>query len=315
MSIRRLSEIAIAMAIVTSSPLAFAQDALDAHRERFRGGLEKYKAGAYADAIVVWEAIYREIGPDQGYRLAFNLARAYDKFGDTTRAAEHYEAYAREVEKRREAGTEIEENVAKQEAEARQRLTELATTRGRIRVDAGDRPVVVRIDSGEPRLAGFVAYVAPGKHVVTFGAGRDAQRVEIEVKEGELASASPPAEPPPPPPPDKPPVRWETTIERPFSGAIFVAGGVATIASVLVPVLAYADASAIRNDYESAATDRTTKLALQSDYESSRTVAYTTLAIPITLGLATAALTAWWIFGARETKVAVPVAGGAGFRF
>lgn len=319
---RRLSELAIAFAIVAApSADAYAQDAtapavadpLDAHRERFRIGLEKYKAGAHAEAIVVWEAIYREIGHDQGYRLAFNLARAFDKFGDTTRAAEHYEAYAREVEKRREAGATIEENVAKQETEARLRLTELATTRGRVRVDALDRPTLVRIDSGEPRLAGFVAYVAPGRHTVTFGAGKDAARVEIDVKEGEVVAVGPPAaEPPRPDVIEKPPTRFETKLERPFSGTILVAGGMVTIATLAIPLLAYADASSIRNDYE-AAPSREVQLGLQSDYDASRSLTYATLAIPITLGVATAALGLWWIFGAKETQI--PVARGAAFRF
>jgi hypothetical protein len=313
MWIRRLSEIVIAAAILVTPAFAEAQepppaaDPLDAYRERFRAGLEKYKAGAYADAIVVWEAIYREIGPDQGYRLAFNLARAHDKFGDFTRAAEHYEAYAREVQRRRDAGATIEENVAKQETEARLRLAELATTRGRIRVEAGESPLIVRIDSGEPRLAGFVAYVAPGKHTVTFGTGKDAPRVEVDVKEGEAVVAAPPPPEVPKPPDPPPPVRYETTFERPFSGAVVLAGGIATVASLAVPIVTYANASAIRDDYESATT-REAQLPLQSDYESSRSLTYATLAIPITLGVATAALAAWWLLGTRETKT--PVAAG-----
>jgi hypothetical protein len=322
MWIRRLSELLVAAAIVTLPAAARAEDPppaepsadpLDAYRERFRGGLEKYKVGAYAEAIVVWEAIYREIGPDQGYRLVFNLARAYDRFGDFTRAAEHYEAYAREVDRRRDAGAAIEENVAKQENEARLRLAELATTRGRIRVEAGDRPMVVRIDSGEPRLAGFVAYVAPGKHAVTFGAGKDAVRVEIAVKEGEVVVAAPPRFDAPTPPTETPPISFETRLERPFSGGIVLAGGIATIASLAVPIITYANASAIRDDYESAAT-RDEQLPLRSDYESSRSLTYATLAIPITLGVATAALTAWWLLGTKETKVPI-AARGVGFRF
>ncbi len=65
---------------------------LEAQRERFRVGLERYRAGAFAEAIVVWDTVYRELGPSRGYRLAFDLARAYEKFGDLTRAAECYEA-------------------------------------------------------------------------------------------------------------------------------------------------------------------------------------------------------------------------------
>src|SRR5262249_54177668 len=77
---------------------------LDAQRVRFRAGMDKYRAGAFAEAIVIWEAIYRELGKEKGYRLAYNIARAYDHFGDTTRAAESYEAYLNETKARHEAG-------------------------------------------------------------------------------------------------------------------------------------------------------------------------------------------------------------------
>lgn len=317
---RRLSEIAIVFALATAGDVAFADepapaaDPLDPYRERFRVGLEKYKEGAYAEAIVVWEAIYREIGPDRGYRLAFNLARAYDKFGDATRAAESYETYAREVERRREAGEVIEENVARQESDARARLAELATTRGRIRVESAGQPTAVRIDSGEPRLAGFVAYVSPGRHVVTFESGKDVTRTEIEVKEGEIVSVAPPppeapAPAPEPPPSPPPPARFETKTERPFSGAYLLAGGTLTVVSLVLPIAAYAEASAIRDDYENAPT-REAQEPLVAEYDSARTLTYTTLAVPVVLGVATAALTAWWILGTREVKV--PIAATAG---
>lgn len=320
MSSRTRSRIAAAIALATIA-LARGASAEDdpetvARRERFRAGMEKYVAGRYADAIVVWEAIYREIGPAAGYKLAFNLGRAYDKFGDSTRAAEHYEIFVREVARQRSASDVVEAEIDRWENEAKQRLEELAATKGRIRVVAIDRPTAVRIDAGEARLAGFVAYVTPGHHTVTFGTGKDEQRTEVDVEKGAIVELAPPppppiAEPPPaktepaPPAPPREP-RFETRTERPFSPVILYAAGAATVASVIVPVLTYSSAYAIRDDYE-AANDRRDAHApsVAAEYDSARGAAYATLALPIALGAATAALAAWWLLGSKETRVVV----------
>ena len=90
MSTRTLSEIAVVLLVLASARPALADDDLAPMRERFRVGLEHYEAGEIADAIVVWDEIYRELGIEKGYRLAWNLARAYDTrggLGDAKRAA------------------------------------------------------------------------------------------------------------------------------------------------------------------------------------------------------------------------------------
>lgn len=316
MSIRRRSEyvLALALAAGAASPRtaradeaeATAADPLDALRERFRAGMEKYAAGAYAEAIVEWESIYRDLGPEKGYRLAFNLGRAYDAYGDPTRAAEHYEIYVRQVAARRERGEEIDAQVEKQDEQAKERLNELAATRGRIRVAAGATPTAARVDGGEVRLAGFVVYVAPGRHVVTFGTGASAQRREVVVREGEIVELAPPAPEPAPLPSPRPPPepRYELRTERPFPAAVWIGFGAATLASVIVPVVTYSNASAIRDEYDSLpASERTRKQELAADYQSARSTAYATLAVPATFAALTGALFAWWTFGKSERRV------------
>src|SRR5262245_58582030 len=96
-------------------PTSAGADPLDPLRERFRVGFDQYRSGQYAEAIVTWEAIYRELGPEKGYRLAFNLARAYDAIGEGKAAAEHYDTYVAEVERRRAGGETLEANVERQE--------------------------------------------------------------------------------------------------------------------------------------------------------------------------------------------------------
>ena len=78
------------------------------YRERFKAGMERYEAGDLAAAISDWESIYREVGADKGYRVAFDLARAYDKSGDLAHAAERYLSFLSGVDARRSAGLALE---------------------------------------------------------------------------------------------------------------------------------------------------------------------------------------------------------------
>jgi hypothetical protein len=325
---KSLSELARAIAVVAclSAPAsAWAQAPAEgaaaeeedpevvALRERFRAGMDRYKAGAYAEAIVIWESVYRTIGREKGYRLTFNLARAYDAYGDSTRAAERYEAYVAEVARRRDRGDALEEVVVSQDADAKSRLAELAKTRGRLRVLAGDNPVEASVDGAEPRLAGFTAYVLPGRHVVTFGSGADARRVEVEVEAGRVLEVSAPVaapaiapEKPPPPPP--PPPRFEAVRERPFPSYILWIGAGLTAASLVIPALTYSRALGVFDEHE-ASRDPDERARLANDYFSARSTAYATLAVPATLGAATLGLTAFYFFGGSERLVPV---GGAG---
>jgi hypothetical protein len=287
------------------------QETLDPLRERFRSGMEKYRAGAFANAIVIWSAIYAELGTEKGYRLAFNLARAYDQLGDSsTQAAEHYEAYLKETARRRAAGETLEPVVEKQETEAKERLEELVATKGRIDVRAENRSVAVRIDGGAPRLAGFVAYVVPDRvHVVTFNPGeKNEKRVDVNVPRGQLVTL----EAPPEPVFEPPPVRYETVRQHPFREVFLYVAGAVTVASVIVPVVLYANAFAFRDDYNNFnapphSSDKVAQAnAADSDYHHAKNVAYASLALPIGLAAVTGALTTYWIVGSKEKRVAVP---------
>ena len=299
-----------------STPTSQEKETLDPLRERFRAGMDRYKAGAFAEAIVIWSAIYAELGMEKGYRLAFNLGRAYDHLGESsTQAAEHYEAYLREVARRRAAGESLEPVVEKQELEAKDRLEELVATKGRIDVRSENRSVAVRIDGGAPRLAGFIAYVVPERvHVVTFNPGeKNEKKVEVIVPRGEIVTVTAPPEPVLQPPP----VRYETVRQRPFREAILYIAGAVTVASVIVPVVLYANAYAFRDDYNAANSARLHDAdtvqraqAADSDYQHAKSVAYASLALPIGLAAVTAGLTTYWIVGSKEKRVAVPVPSG-----
>jgi len=292
--------------VLCATPAALAQEAggLDPLRDRFNAGMARYKDGAYGDAILIWEGIYRQLGPERGYRLAFNLGRAYDHLGDPTRAAEHYESFVREAARRRDAGEALEPVIEQWESTAKESLAALARSRGRIRI-ATERGAVIALDDGTPFLVprGYVAYVAPGEHAVTFDPGTtEAERRVLRVAAGELLEVSPP---PPKPPPAVSVVRAEDKPSPPFSrNVLFVAAGV-TVVSTLVPILLYDRANDVRERYD--ATDpiraRDDKVRLGADYESARSSAYGSLAIPIALGALTLGLTAYWLLGTKATSL------------
>lgn len=304
-------------------------DDLDSLRERFKVGMAQYNRGAFTDAIATWEAIYAELGPEKGYRLAFNIASAYDQLAAThagsaaaeiesDKAGRLFQAYVNETTRRREAGETLEPLIEKQEEEAKQHL-------GRIRIE-GEPSVIVRLDEESTnRHAASVVWVVRGTHTITFHPGQPEQQKqlatvevgkELVVRFVPAARAQPPVIDAPPSPPTQD--RFVTREERPFDKTWLFVGAGATLASTVIPLIFYANAWSIEDEYrqEQSATPRSRDLA--DEYTSARRIAYATLAIPAILGAATAGLTAYWLLGTRETKVPLTVTGaispaGSGF--
>jgi len=175
MWIRRLSELALAVWLGLVSFDARAEpagantdDSLAAYRERFKQGMDLYQHGAPAEAIACWEPIYRDLGEQRGYRLAYDLGIAYAALDDAPHAAGRLQAFVDEVDSRRGRGEALGAAVTKEESDARARLAQLVAVLGRIQVAPGSAPSVVRIDEGPPHAAGFVAWVRPGQREITF---------------------------------------------------------------------------------------------------------------------------------------------------
>ena len=313
-SARALLLAAFVVAAPCVSRAARADDPMSAYRERFKTGLERYKAGAVAEAIRYWEPIYRELGASRGYRLAFDLARAYETYGDFTRAAELYASFVAEAEARR-AEEPLVPLVEQEVTEARARLDELARTKGRINVIAGEVAVPARIDAGEARVAGFVAYVPPGAHEVVFGTGDHVEKRALTVGAGEIVDVRPTpvrsSSAAPPPPPAPLPVRLERRVERPFDSAILYGGAALTLASIAVPIVAYGSALAYEraNKLGTGPDADARNASIRADYATAKTEYYVALAIPITLAVATCALTAWYFRASKEREVPVVVPG------
>jgi tetratricopeptide (TPR) repeat protein len=284
------------------------EDAMAVYRGQFKEGLDAYNAGRFADAILRWQPIYEQLGPKKAYRLSFNLARAYEAYGDLTRAAERYESYLAEVDARRAAGEAIEPVVEKQEAEAREALTQLVAKQARVKIKPGPKPILVQIDTTEPRLAGFTAYVRPGPHQITFAPGTSFASVrDVFAEEGKLVELEPPA------PPEEtkivvvqPRTRSETV--HPFPSWVVWVGVGATVVSGVVPAVAYRRAMDTRSKYD-AAQERADKERLFNQYEKERNAAYVSWAFPIVFGVATAGLATWYVLGTTKREVPIVSAG------
>jgi hypothetical protein len=301
MSIRIRSDLALA-AFAISIALAKAAHAgddssLDPYRERFKAGLEHYRAGEYDAAITTWGAIYKALGAARGYRIAFDLARAYEANRDLSHAAEFYLAFVDQVSVRRESGDAITPFVAGEESGAIARLRELDTTQGHIVVDSGAQSVDVKIDNTDPRPAGFVAYVEPGSHTITLSPGTPGSTTRhIEVAAGGVFEIAPSSMTPattalapslaPLAPEAAFPIRKASNdrvthrTDHPISATSFQASN---------------HLSAVENDPKNA--------PVQSGYDKRVNTFYGTLAIPIVLGVATAALTTWYFVGAKDHEV------------
>jgi hypothetical protein len=294
--------------------------------------MDRYKAGALSQAIEYWEPIYRELGAQKGYRLAYDLGVAYAEFGDAAHAAERLQSFLGELETRRAHGELLGALVAKEEADARSRIAGLVATKGRIQIDSGERaraPQAVQVDANEPRLAGFVAWVNPGEHAVTFAPGTpEAQTKTVEVKAGEMIELSPtplPAPVPPnvttsnvaptttasvsPPPAPQVPGHTARETQHPFSPALLYVGGGVAIALGIAAIPLESHAFTLRDRYVPNA------LGAEADaqtFYSARTLAYTAVGGAVGLGAVTAGLAAWYFVGtSRREKYVTPTAAAA----
>ncbi len=297
--------------------------------------MDRYKDGALAEAIGYWEPIYRELGEEKGYRLAYDLGVGYAEIGDATHAAERLQSFLAQTAARKARGEPVEAIVVKEEEDSEARIGKLMATRGRIRIEAGEQPCAAQVDASEPRLAGYVAWVSPGRHSVTFApATQDAASQTVDVAAGELVTLSRPPSPGPRagreglPPPATPPAPWLTTATPPPSEPslargpatthpfppvlIAVSGGLALAAGIAaVPLDSHAWTLRSRDMTEQQETSTISKADRQS-FADARTQAYAAIGIGIGFAALTAGLSAWYFLGTRHSRRAEVIAAPTG---
>jgi hypothetical protein len=298
---------------------------MEHYRERFKLGMERYKTGALAEAIGYWEPIYRELGEQKGYRLAYDLGIAYAELGDVTRAADCLQSFLAEVDARRARAEDLEPIVEKEETLARARIDALVASKGRIHIEGGTPPRAARIDAGEPRLAGFVAWVTPGEHTVTFAPGTpESETKTVDVRAGEIVDVAPtaapaaavltiPATPVPSAPllsPPRPPLGFRPVVDHPFSPAVVALGGGLTLAAGVLAVTLEANALSLHD--RDAALVNAGQMVDYQNFDNTRNNAYVAVGGAVALAAVTAGLAAWYFFGATTREVVVTPAGVAG---
>jgi hypothetical protein len=274
--------------------------------------MERYRAGALTEAIGFWEPIYRELGDEKGYRLAYDLGLAYQQLGDATHAAERFQSFLTEVDARRARGDSLASIVEKEEVDARARVEALIATKGRIHVEAVSTPRSARLDASEPKLAGFVAWVTPGEHTVTFGVGTPEQEVKtVVVHAGELVDVAPTAHAPsraeegtvgmgsPGVSPAQGPTRRES--HHPFRWPLMAISGGVAVALGIAAVPLEDRAWTLHDRYQFQPPVQ----AHQDDFTNARTLAYAAVAGAIGFAAVTAGLATWYFLGTSERDVIV----------
>ncbi|HZU82999.1 MAG TPA: hypothetical protein VE987_08790 [Polyangiaceae bacterium] len=300
-------------------------DPLATYREQFKHGMDRYRAGAVADAIGYWEPIYRELGEARGYRLAYDLGVAYQELGDATHAAERLQAFLAEVEARRTNRVALAAIVEREEQDTRSRMARLVATKGRIHVEASSPPRAARVDSSEPRLAGFVAWVTPGEHKVTFAEGtREVELRVVRVGPGEIVEVTPPqavspssadsvlgASPLPAgeaPERDQSPALLRRETVHPFPWPLIALSGGVAVGAGIATVPLYNTAWSLHDQAQ--LQQRSGQAADAQGFFSARTLAYGVAAGAIGFAAVTGGLAAWYFLGTTERDVVMAPAFG-----
>jgi hypothetical protein len=341
MWIRRLSELAVAGSLALTAvdagadPAATApDDALAAYREQFKRGMDLYEHGAAAEAVAIWEPVYRELGEQRGYRLAYDLGVAYAALDDSPRSGERLQAFVSEVDSRRGRGEALGAAVTKEESDARARLARLATSLGRIQVVPGSSPSMARVDAGTPHAAGFIAWVAPGPHTVTFDPGtQDERTIPIDVASGALVELVPPApagpaipasgpaatEGPAAPLPSGPsapsserpaaPAGAPAPRAAPFSPWLIAVSGGATLAATGAAIALELHASSLRDQdvaEQARSPDGTIAPADRTSFTTARTWAYVSIGAAVGLAGVTGGIAGWYLLDRAHGETAPP---------
>jgi hypothetical protein len=261
-------------------------------------GLSRYGHGDYAGAIEVWERLLATMGEERGYKVLYNLALAYQGAGDITKAVDAYSAF----EARVAALPDPPKASLARAAEARARRQQLEKSNGLLHVQAPRRggPVLTRLDSSEPRPAGYAAWLPPGPHQVTLSVGTEGEHtvpVTIEAGKTQEVDSTPPEPPPATPQPVAvsfvpAPAPAQPEAQSGVSNWVWIGAG-ATLVSAALPAILFAVASTKRDDAAAFPTGSTQYPGARDTYDTWRTAYYASYALPGALAAATVAVLVW----------------------
>jgi tetratricopeptide (TPR) repeat protein len=268
------------------------------HDTAFKNGLAQYGQGHYAEAINIWESIVTTIGQEQAFKVLYNLGLAYQATGDVTRAMERFKAFLEQ------AAAQMKPELSERVEDASKRVQQIESSHGAVKIASSKKRVVLtKIDSHvESRPAGYVAYLAPGPHVIEVYVGTNlARKIPIEVEKGKAidvdtesaeenansASSSTPMGVTPPPPNAESPMEESSPFPPPplvdDDGARrtwIVVGASATVLSLALPLSFYFVAKGNRDQAEELGVGHSGYEDARSTAESWRTAYLISWALP-----------------------------------
>jgi hypothetical protein len=280
-----------ALVVVLAARSAAAGDATVSteNEAAFRSGLEQYAHGNNVGAIATWESLLATLGEERGWKVLYNLGLAYQAMGDVTHAIERYRAFVDQAAQRIDP-FKAAEPVSDRVTDAQSRLDQLRHSHGAIYVRPPTRGglVLTRIGTGEPRAAGYVVWVAPGRHDLEIFVGTDhVKKMRVEVVAGGATDVD--TTPPAPPavearvagPQDS------ATPPPPASSTWIWIGVGATAVSLAAPMTFYALASGAHNRAEALGPGHSRYADERSSFDTLRTLQYVSYALPAAFALAT----------------------------
>ncbi len=317
---RRAIAIAVALGVLAGTQPASAEaPSAPEHDAAFRSGLDQYAHGNNAGAIVTWERLLGTLGEERGYKVLYNLGLAHQAIGDVTRAIERYDAFISQVRKR----DDVPKELANRAADAEVRLDQLQRSHGAVRVRPPTRGglVLTRLGTSDPRAAGYVVWLAPGRHELELFVGTDhVKRVTVDVERGKTVEidTTPPEDrsttprelsrntTPTPTPAPKPAPRPEGSGRS--STWIWVGAG-ATIVSFALPLATFVVASNQQDEAVALGRGNSGYDDARSRYETWKTMHHVSYALPAALALATVAYVVFRPSATSSTTVGIAPGG------
>ncbi|MEZ4225216.1 MAG: hypothetical protein R3B13_29970 [Polyangiaceae bacterium] len=290
---RRLLPALCALLLLASS--AWAEGESRDEQQRFSQGLEQFRRGEYTRAIEIWTSLRQSMGLQRGWKVLYNLGRAYEASADATKAVEHFAEFIATAERQPE---DVRAESAGPLADATQRLDALKASHGALVVPAPKGGVVwVRVGLSDPRPAGFTLYLRPGAHRVVFAEGSPEKSVqEVTLEAGKETRLAPPESPTPPPTseprqsePEKPKRKAETE-PRQFPTLWVIGGAAATLATGALSTVLYLDAKDRRDEAAALGAANPGYPTAKDDYESAGRLYQYSLVLPAVFAVATATI-------------------------
>lgn len=140
----------------TASTEAMAEARRSDAKQRYQRGVEQYRAGRYAEAVVAFLEADR-LAPSPA--LSFNIARAYERLDDTTGALRWYRDYLRRSPNAKNAAG-VKERIASLAARLAQ------TGLQQLSVFSMPDGATVVVDGHAVGVTPFTGELAPGRHLV-----------------------------------------------------------------------------------------------------------------------------------------------------